>query len=106
MTRARCRRMTVHAIGTDMRGNIAYARNYNTHECLNIPGRCGCIHAEAALLQTMPDPVVVVVSHSPCLNCAKLLHDAGVEAVYYMNEYRLLDGVEYLRQNGVKVYRI
>jgi len=104
--KSNCKRMTVHAMGFDYQGNIAYATNYNETECKNIPGACGCIHAEIALLQIMPRPARVVVSHAPCLDCAKALHKAGVEAVYYANDYRLRDGLEYLERHVPKVYRI
>ena len=43
----------------------------------------------------------VFVTASPCLDCAKLLKQAGVVGVYYDDEYRLTDGIDYLRQRGV-----
>lgn len=100
-----CKRMLVKAVGinaTDMQ----FAINYNESECKNIPGACGCIHAEEALLKKMPNPVIVNVTHSPCLKCAKLLVEHKVKRVLYLNEYRIKDGIEYLKANGVEVIKI
>lgn len=38
---------------------------------------------------------------SPCLPCALQLHQAGVACVIYEEEYRLTDGIDYLRRKGV-----
>jgi len=100
-----CKRMLVKAVGINA-ADIQFATNYNESECKNIPGQCGCIHAEEALLKKMPNPEVVVVTCSPCLNCAKLLVEHEVKEVRYGTEYRLKDGIEYLKANGVEVIKI
>lgn len=41
------------------------------------------------------------VTDSPCLECAKLIKQAGVIGVYYDRQYRLTDGIDYLRSRGV-----
>jgi len=43
------------------------------------------------------------ITLSPCTACAKLMIVAGVQAVYYLEEYdRSTDGIEFLKMNGVK----
>lgn len=98
-----CKRMTVHAIGIDKDGNVAYGRNGNEGECQDIVGGCGCIHGEEMLLRTMPNPLYVSLSHAPCFNCATLLLKAGVKQVSYLKPYRLICGVYHLEINGVEV---
>ena len=98
-----CKRMTVHAIGIDETGKVEYARNGNLSDCKEIPGECGCIHAEDNLLKVMPDPVFVSLSHAPCFNCATLLIKAKVKQVSFLKPYRLPHGVYLLQVNGVKV---
>jgi deoxycytidylate deaminase len=98
------RQMTVHVIGIDKEGRVEYAKNSNLGMPTSEEGVCGYMHAEIRLLKKMPNPVTVMVSHAPCLNCAKALVKAGVQAVYYMKPYRLKDGLEYLYENGVLVY--
>jgi tRNA(Arg) A34 adenosine deaminase TadA len=102
----RCKRMTVHVMGVDKDGRIEYARNGNRDllGCRNIPGRCGCDHAEYNLLRKMPNPVAVTVSHSPCMGCARRLVNAGVKTVTFLKPYRISDGITYLEENGVLVF--
>ena len=46
------------------------------------------------------------VTHSPCLNCAKLVYQSGINSVYYRNNYRDTTGVEFLVMAGVDVQQI
>lgn len=101
-----CKRMTVEAIGIDAYGFSRIARNGNDGECTGEQGKCGCIHAEIQLLNMMPNPVMMVVSHAPCLHCAKAIVNAGVRIVTYFKPYRLTDGIEYLTSNGVEVRKL
>jgi deoxycytidylate deaminase len=102
----RCKRLTVTAVGIDALGKTAYARNFNYGECTAEPGNCGCIHAEAALLEVMSRPIMVMVSHSPCVSCAEKLINAGVLKVSYHQAYRIRDGIYMLRKNRVKVTKL
>lgn len=43
------------------------------------------------------------VTLSPCDQCAKLLVQAGISEIVYMNEYRDKKGIEILRKSGVEV---
>lgn len=46
------------------------------------------------------------VTASPCIECSKLIIQAGVSRVVYRDEYRLNDGVELLRRAGIEVERV
>jgi dCMP deaminase len=46
------------------------------------------------------------VTHSPCIDCAKLIHQSGINSVYYRNVYRTNDGVKFLERCGVNVENI
>lgn len=43
------------------------------------------------------------VTHAPCLDCAKIIHQSGINSVYYRNAYRSEDGVNFLQKCGVEV---
>ena len=43
------------------------------------------------------------VTASPCMECAKLIIQAGIRRVVYLEEYRITDGVDLLRRAGVQV---
>lgn len=46
------------------------------------------------------------VTHSPCLDCAKLVYQSGINSVYYRNSYRDTAGVEFLVMAGLDVAQI
>lgn len=46
------------------------------------------------------------VTHSPCLDCAKLIYQSGIGSVFYRNAYRSDDGIHFLKQSGVNVEQI
>lgn len=101
----KCLRYEVIAVGVDRQGRMASATNYNEGHCTNEPGKCGCKHAEIALLEKMPKPHKVFLTYSPCVNCAEALISAGVREVQYLNPYRILDGLEMIIAAGIKVTR-
>lgn len=49
---------------------------------------------------------IFVVTMSPCFECSVQLVQAGVKHVIYEEEYRDLDGIEYLKSHGVTVERV
>ena len=45
------------------------------------------------------------VTHSPCIECAKLIHQSGISNVYFRDNYRDDAGVKFLQQSGVEVIK-
>jgi dCMP deaminase len=47
------------------------------------------------------------VTHEPCLDCAKIVHQAGIKEVFYKNAYPRADGgAEFLKKCGIDVYKL
>jgi len=46
------------------------------------------------------------VTASPCIECAKLIIQAGIKRVVYKDEYRLTDGVDLLKRAGIDVEKV
>jgi dCMP deaminase len=46
------------------------------------------------------------VTTAPCLDCAKLIYQAGISNVYYRDSYRNMDGLEFLEKSGIEVLQI
>jgi dCMP deaminase len=46
------------------------------------------------------------VTHSPCLDCAKLIFQAGIRRVYFANAYRDESGITFLQNSGVEVKKL
>ncbi len=67
------------------------------------------LHAEAnaitkiARSNNSSDGATLYVTASPCLECAKLIIQAGIKRVVYSEKYRLEDGVELLKRAGIEV---
>ena len=67
------------------------------------------LHAEANAITKIArsgnnsDGATLYVTDSPCIECAKLIIQAGIKRVVYSREYRLTDGIDLLRRAGIQV---
>jgi len=67
------------------------------------------LHAEANALTKLAGSnesgreATLFCTHAPCMDCAKLIYQTGIATVYYKNEYRSTQGLEFLIKSGVKV---
>jgi dCMP deaminase len=48
----------------------------------------------------------IFITHSPCLDCAKLIYQAGIRRVWFNNAYRDDSGIDFLKKSGVEVTQI
>ena len=68
------------------------------------PGESGFIHAEVNMIAKFkehdPENYIVLLTLSPCKMCTKILVNAGFKHVYWLDNYRNLDHLEFL--NNVK----
>lgn len=46
------------------------------------------------------------ITHSPCIDCAKLIYQSGVGRVYYDQDYRDDSGIDFLKKSGVEVHKV
>jgi len=46
------------------------------------------------------------ITHSPCLECAKGIYQAGIKEVFYGQDYRSEDGIVFLKKCGIKIEKI
>lgn len=67
------------------------------------------LHAEANAITKVAKSsnsslgATLYITDAPCLECAKLIIQAGIARVVYTKEYRISDGVDLLRRAGVRV---
>jgi len=52
------------------------------------------------------DDAVLFCTHNPCINCAKAIYQVGIRNVYYKNDYRLDEGIHFLKKAGVRTVKI
>ena len=46
------------------------------------------------------------VTHAPCIDCAKIVYQSGIDTVYYKNDYRSTQGLEFLTKSNVDVIKV
>lgn len=67
------------------------------------------LHAEANAITKLArsnnnsEGATLYVTASPCIECAKLVIQAGIKRVVYGETYRLDDGIRLLRRAGIEV---
>lgn len=70
------------------------------------------LHAEANAISKVAksgnssEGATLYVTASPCLECAKLIIQAGIKRVVYKDLYRITDGVDLLKRAGIEVEQI
>ena len=55
------------------------------------------------------DNAALFCTHEPCLECAKLILQSGISAVYFQNSYESLNygsGLEFLKQSNIYVEQV
>jgi dCMP deaminase len=62
--------------------------------------------AKVARSTNSSDGASLFVTHAPCLDCAKLIHQSGINSVYYRNTYRDDFGIEFLKKCNVGVNQV
>ncbi len=66
------------------------------------------LHAEANAITKIArsgnnsDGATLYVTSSPCIECAKLIIQAGIKRVVYSEQYRLTDGIDLLKRAGIE----
>ena len=84
--------------------NSCEDKNGNTHWYV--------LHAEAnAILKTASSNhncsgATLYLTMSPCKECSKLIHQAGIKRLVYINKYKDMAGINFLKEAGVKIEQI
>lgn len=70
------------------------------------------LHAEANAITKVAksgnssDRATLYVTAAPCIECSKLIIQAGIKRVVYEDEYRLEDGIKLLKRAGIEVEKL
>ena len=70
------------------------------------------LHAEANAILKLASSTqsakgaTLYLTLSPCKECSKLIVQSGITKVYYINEYKDLEGVRLMKDNGIEVQRV
>jgi dCMP deaminase len=112
---SRCKRAKVGAIIVKDRNIISFGYNgtpcgfCNTCEDENGETKNEVIHAEAnAILKCAKwgnscNESTLYITLSPCKDCAKLILQAGITRVVYLDDYKDSSGLDFLRESGIEI---
>ncbi len=82
---------------------------YNTRFALKT--KAEVLHAETNAIAKVSrstessEGAVLFCTHAPCIECAKLIYQAGISTVYYKEKYRDDTGLQFLVQGNVNVHQ-
>jgi dCMP deaminase len=97
-------------MGTDM-VSLGYTQT-NKGNWTKLKTKPEVLHAETNAIAKLAkstesgDGALLFVTHSPCLDCAKLIYQSGINSVFYRNSYRDDAGINFLTKSGVEVTQI
>jgi dCMP deaminase len=95
--------------GWPYKGTYLDANGYEMQGQYRLKTKPEVLHAEPNALAKMlkagmsTKDADVFVTHAPCIDCAKILSQAGVRSVTYGEAYRDNSGIDFLVKSGVVV---
>lgn len=113
-----CKRRQVGALL--VKGRMIISDGYNgtpagfENECEDENGdsKPYVLHAEAnaitkvAKSNNSSEGSTLYITDSPCMDCAKLIIQAGISRVVYGDDYRITDGIKLLEKAGIEIVKI
>jgi dCMP deaminase len=62
--------------------------------------------AKVARSTNSTDGADMICTHAPCLDCAKLIHQAGIKRFYFRSHYRSEEGLKFLNKCEIEVNHV
>jgi len=81
-------------------------------KCYRLKTKPEVLHAESNAIAKLAksnesgDGASIFITHAPCIECAKLIYQSGIQEVYYKEAYRNAHGIDFLRQCDIKIEQI
>ena len=85
---------------------------YESHTDSALVTKSEVLHAESNAVAKLAkssesgNGATIFVTHAPCIDCAKLIYQSGINTVYYRTAYRDTSGVDFLAKSDVEVIKI
>ena len=86
--------------------------DYKNNQYVKLKSKPEVLHAETNAIAKLAkstesgDGATMFITHSPCLDCAKLIYQSGIQNVFYRNSYRSTEGIEFLEKSGIQVTQV
>ena len=81
----------------------AWTRMYSKPEVLHSEANC---LTKVSRSTNSSDGASLFVTHAPCLDCAKIIHQAGIKEVYYQHDYRSSAGIDFLKKCNIDIQQV
>lgn len=75
-----------------------------THDAVN-HAEINCLNKLRKINETAIGGTLLI-THGPCRKCSHEIVDSGITHVYYKHDYRCDEGIKYLKDNGVTVFKL
>lgn len=91
--------------------NSEFYGNAHTKECASLEACTISVHAEANAVAYAArhgmriEGGTLYTTHSPCLSCAQLIVNSGLQELHYIHPYRKPDGLDLLHRSGMLIDR-
>jgi dCMP deaminase len=91
---------------------VAVVDGVSQREIKELKTRAEVLHAESNAIAKLAKShnsglgADLFVTHSPCLDCAKLIYQSGISRVWYGQNYRDDSGIKFLEKSGVVVEQL
>jgi dCMP deaminase len=87
--------------GLDLKGNPTLVTKPEV-----LHAESNAIAAKLAKSTESGDGASMFITCSPCIDCAKMIYQSGIKEVFYGEEYRNNDGIEFLNKCGLSVRKL
>lgn len=90
----------------------SWSYNNSTKQYTKLKTKPEVMHAESNALMKLAKSTLsgkgasLFQTHAPCMDCAKMIYQAGIRHVHYRTDYKSPQGVYFLRMCGVDVIQI
>jgi dCMP deaminase len=84
----------------------------HSDETVSLKTKPEVIHAERNAIDKLAGShessknATMFITHAPCLECAKSIYTSGIKEVFYKEQYRSDNGIEFLKKCGVNIEKI
>jgi dCMP deaminase len=92
--------------------NCEYDMYDDAEQWVGLKTKAEVLHAETNAIAKLAKSTqsglgaTMFITHAPCLECAKLIYQSGINSVLYRNSYRSEDGIKFLEKASVEVEKI
>ena len=86
--------------------------DYQNGSYVKLKTKSEVLHAESNAIAKLArssesgDGATIFITHAPCIDCAKLIYQSGIATVYYKNDYRSTQGLDFLKKSNVWVVKV